>query len=146
MLAGSKVALQLDVLYRGTARLDEVKLMRAAYNLARNAVQAMPEGGQLRVRILQDGQDLVMEFADTGGGIPPEVEGRMFHSFVSHGKKDGTGLGLSIVKKILDDHEGTIAYTSVPGKGTTFTLRLPLEGPKDRPGDGAPGALGPAEA
>jgi len=130
MLAGSKVELALDVLFRGTARLDEVKLMRAAYNLARNAVQAMPDGGKLGVRISQDGPDLVMEFADTGGGIPPEVEGRMFHSFVSHGKKDGTGLGLSIVKKIIDDHGGTIRYKSEPGKGTTFTLRLPLEGPK----------------
>jgi signal transduction histidine kinase len=143
LLAGTKVDLQVDVDYRGTARVDEIKLMRAAYNLARNAAQAMPDGGTLRVHIYADGADLVMDFTDTGAGIPPEVEGRLFNSFVTHGKKDGTGLGLSIVKKIADDHGGSVRYETEQNKGTTFALHVPLDGAPGRASAGDADAEGP---
>ena len=109
---------------RGTARFDEGKMLRVVHNLARNAVEAMAEGGKLKVIVEKDGDDLVWSVKDTGPGIPPELRGRLFELFAS-GKKGGTGLGLAIVKKIVDDHHGKVACDSGPG-GTTFTIRLPI--------------------
>jgi signal transduction histidine kinase len=67
---------------------------------------------------------LLIRVADTGPGIPAEIEGRIFQSFVTAGKSNGTGLGLTIVKKIVDEHGGTIEVQSSP-KGAQFTIRLP---------------------
>ncbi len=125
-LATGKVTLEVDDRYRGTARFDENKLKRVITNIARNARQAMEPGGTFTWTVDREGDELVMTFADTGPGIPPEMEGRLFESFATHGKADGTGLGLAIVKKIVEEHGGTIGYTSAPGQGTTFRVALPL--------------------
>jgi signal transduction histidine kinase len=130
--AGKGVRLIIDAGYRGAAWFDEQKLLRVVHNISRNAAQAMPGGGTFRVGTRVDGDQLVLEFADTGGGIPPEMEGRLFDLFATSGKKDGTGLGLAIVKKIVDEHHGSISYEThrVPeAGGTTFTIRIPLEKP-----------------
>ncbi|HKA87390.1 MAG TPA: GAF domain-containing sensor histidine kinase [Haliangiales bacterium] len=130
-LTGKGVTLKVEAGYRGTAYFDEQKMLRLVHNIARNAVQAMPGGGLFRVTARTEGDRLVMEFADTGGGIPPEMEGRLFELFATSGKKEGTGLGLAIVKKIVDEHGGRISYETRRGPqgGTTFTVRLPLEKP-----------------
>jgi len=73
----------------------------------------------------QDGR-LELRFSDTGHGIPPEVQGRIFEPFFTHGKARGIGLGMSITKKIIEEHGGTIGLVSGPGQGTTFTVELPL--------------------
>ena len=126
-LAGTKVKLVMEVEDRGVARFDEAKMTRVAHNLVRNAVEAMGEaGGTITLRAYRDGGDLVVSFADTGKGVPKEIEGKLFQSFVTAGKKRGTGLGLAIVKKIVDEHSGTIAVDS-SSKGATFTIRLPQE-------------------
>ena len=70
---------------------------------------------------------LVFIFQDTGMGVPPELEGRLFEVFATAGKEEGSGLGLAIVKKIVSQHDGEIAYKSSPNEGTTFTITLPLE-------------------
>jgi signal transduction histidine kinase len=70
----------------------------------------------------------VFRCADTGHGIPPEIASRVFEEFVTHGKAGGTGLGLALSKRIVEEHGGTIGFESDPGKGTTFTVRLPLQG------------------
>jgi signal transduction histidine kinase len=127
--AGKSVAFQLDATYRGAAYFDEQKMLRVVHNIARNAAQAMPTGGTFRITSRTDSDRLLFEFADTGGGIPAAMEGRLFELFATSGKKDGTGLGLAIVKKIVDEHQGTIGYASRPGAGTTFTIALPLEKP-----------------
>jgi signal transduction histidine kinase len=62
---------------------------------------------------------------DTGSGIPEEIRGKLFQSFVSSGKPGGTGLGLAMVKRTVDAHGGTIAFDSTPGKGTRFIVRIP---------------------
>jgi hypothetical protein len=62
--------------------------------------------------------------SDTGPGIPPEIEGRLFQSFVTAGKADGTGLGLAIVKKIAEEHGGTVSVHST-SRGATFEMRIP---------------------
>jgi signal transduction histidine kinase len=120
----AKIELIVALKDKGTVRIDEAKITRAIHNLARNAIEAMGDGGTLTITVSQDPGMLVISVADTGPGIPPEVEERLFQSFVTSGKAQGTGLGLAIVKKIADDHEGTIAAKSTPS-GSIFTLRIP---------------------
>jgi signal transduction histidine kinase len=66
-----------------------------------------------------------MAFEDNGPGIPEELEGRLFESFATHGKRNGTGLGLAIVKGLVEAHRGTVNVLSEIGVGTTFTISLP---------------------
>lgn len=124
-LEGSAVRLSLDIAYDGSARFDEGKIKRLATNLARNAAQAMPRGGTVQVRCTAEADDLLLEVADDGPGIPPEVAPRLFSAFSTHGKAGGTGLGLAIVKEVVDAHGGQVSFTTAPGKGTRFAVRLP---------------------
>lgn len=121
------VELTFDLRDRGTVRIDEAKLTRAIHNLARNAIEALGDtGGKLTIVVDQEPGQLVIKVSDNGPGIPPEVEARLFQSFVTSGKATGTGLGLAIVKKIAEDHGGTIEAKSSPA-GATFILRLPQD-------------------
>jgi signal transduction histidine kinase len=135
--AGKEIELEIGAEYRGAAYFDEQKMLRVVHNIARNASQAMSAGGRFRIATHIDRDRLVFEFTDTGGGIPPEMEGRLFELFATSGKKDGTGLGLAIVKKIVDEHRGAITYESQRGKGTTFRIAIPLDKPAslDRTGE-----------
>ncbi len=124
-IEGTKIKLQMELLDRGFARFDEVKIQRLLGNLIRNALEAMGDrGGTLTLRVERDGDDLVITVADTGRGIPKEIQHRLFKSFVTSGKAGGTGLGLSIVKKIAMEHHGTVSVDSSP-QGATFVVRLP---------------------
>jgi PAS domain S-box-containing protein len=107
--------------------VDERMMRRAFLNLALNAVQAMPQGGTLRVsaRRCPEPPGAFVEFSDTGPGIPPELRERLFQPFFTT-KATGTGLGLTIVKRTLDAHSGHIRIESPPRGGTTFQLVLPL--------------------
>lgn len=105
-------------------------------NLITNAAQATPEqGGTILVRTLvRDPEHVAVEVVDNGHGIPPEVKSKIFDPFFTTkeiGK--GTGLGLSICYKIVQDHGGTIELDSEPGKGTRFTVVLPLKPPAADP-------------
>jgi signal transduction histidine kinase len=107
------------------ARFDEGRMARAIHNLARNAIEAMADrGGTLRLDARMDQSDLLISVSDTGSGIPKEIEGRLFQSFVTAGKKGGTGLGLAIVKKIAEEHGGNVTVRS-SDSGVTFELRVP---------------------
>jgi len=121
---GRGIDFAVEARYDGVAHFDEQKLMRVFHNLASNAVEAMPDGGQLRVVIDREGDELVWTVRDTGSGIPDQVRGRLFELFAT-GRKGGTGLGLAIVKKIIDDHRGTI-HPHSGSSGTTFVIRMPL--------------------
>lgn len=122
---GKSIALKVVDTYRGAARFDEVKIKRAIYNIARNAAEAMPNGGEFTFAVDQEDSKVVFRFTDTGGGIPDEIAPSLFKSFVTRGKVGGTGLGLAVVKTVVDQHGGDVSFESVPGKGTTFTLRIP---------------------
>jgi signal transduction histidine kinase len=122
--AGRGIDFELEARYDGIAYFDEQKLLRVFHNLARNAIEAMPEGGKLKVTVDRDGDNLIWAVKDTGSGVPPELQPRLFELFAT-GKKGGTGLGLAIVKKIIDDHRGSVACESSP-HGTTFTIQLPI--------------------
>ena len=101
-------------------------------NLCDNAIKYNRDGGSVSVAVSRDGGDAVVSVSDTGIGIPPEHQSRVFERFYrvdkSHSKASGgTGLGLSIVKHAVLYHHGTVEVHSVPGEGTTFTVRLPME-------------------
>lgn len=119
------VKLLITVEYDGAVRFDENKIKRVLFNLVRNACQAMGQGGTFTWLIKREGERLVFECSDTGPGIPPEIEGRLFESFTSHGKASGTGLGLAMARKIIDAHCGKISCRSQPGHGATFRIELP---------------------
>lgn len=124
---GRNITFSVAANYRRTAKFDEGKLKRAIFNLARNARQAMPDGGTFKISVDANKSWLVFRFVDSGRGVPEDIQDRLFESFVTHGKRDGTGLGLAIVKKIVDEHQGEIDFDTEIGKGTTFEIRLPLE-------------------
>lgn len=101
-------------------------------NLCDNAIKYNRDGGSISVTVSRDGGDAVVSMSDTGIGIPPEHQSRVFERFYrvdkSHSKASGgTGLGLSIVKHAVLYHHGTVEVHSVPGEGTTFTVRLPMK-------------------
>lgn len=107
------------------------QLTQVFINLILNAIEAMPDGGELRVSaclVEEGGRDNIeLEFADTGVGIPPEHMERIFEPFFSTKQEvKGVGLGLAISYGIVKGHGGTITVSSQEGKGTTFTIRLPV--------------------
>ncbi|NOT53767.1 MAG: PAS domain S-box protein [Deltaproteobacteria bacterium] len=101
---------------------DRDKLQQVLLNLCKNAVEAMPGGGTLTVRVRNSGNQVFLEVTDTGVGIPYGVN--ILEPFVTT-KAEGTGLGLPIVRQIVSAHGGTLDYTSSPGQGTTFIVTLP---------------------
>ena len=129
-VAGRGIDFEVEALYDGIAFFDEQKLMRVFHNLTSNAVEAMPDGGHLKVRIEREGEELVWAVTDTGPGIPPQVHARLFELFAT-GRKGGTGLGLAIMKRVVDDHHGTIRCDTGE-TGTTFTIRIPVQRPSDQ--------------
>jgi signal transduction histidine kinase len=119
----TKVALQTHLEKVPTMIVDREKIKQAILNLCKNAVEAMPNGGSLIVKATHSQDSVVLEVSDTGEGIADGVD--VFQLFRTT-KLDGTGLGLPIVQQIISDHKGTITYRSEVGKGTTFTIVLPV--------------------
>jgi signal transduction histidine kinase len=105
--------------------LHPKRLRRVFYNLIHNATDAMPEGGQIRLRLRATPTEVITEIEDSGEGIAPEMDGQLFEAFATHGKTHGTGLGLSICKRIVQDHHGWIAARNGPGGGAVFSFGLP---------------------
>jgi len=125
-LAGQNINIHLEVDKPDVVYFDENKIMRLIHNLARNAAQAMHDGGKFTIVSSQEKDMLRLEFKDDGPGIPTELQGRLFDPFTTAGKKGGTGLGLAIVKKIVEEHQGEIVCSSSPENGTIFEITLPL--------------------
>ncbi|HEY7677085.1 MAG TPA: ATP-binding protein [Candidatus Methylomirabilis sp.] len=121
----------LEGLHEGdVAVLADPDLLKQIYwNLCLNALEAMPGGGRLDIRASsrRDGEASwgVVEFADSGGGIPPDALARLFDPFFTT-KEGGTGLGLSIARKIAEGLGGTITVDNRPGEGATFRVAIPL--------------------
>jgi len=112
-------------------RADEGRLFTAFYNLVNNAIPEVPAGGSITVRgrVEPDGKAVVVSVSDTGRGMPTEIRESLFTYRAVSRKAGGTGLGTKIVKDVVDAHGGRIAVESEVGKGTTFHLTLPIEGP-----------------
>jgi len=127
LLTGREIALEVDASYTAEAFFDEPKMRRVFHNLARNAAEAMPNGGTFTCKVDREAGNLIFTFSDTGTGIPEEMEGKVFKPFATAGKENGTGLGLAIVQRIVREHDGLIDYHSQAGEGTTFSITLPAE-------------------
>jgi signal transduction histidine kinase len=109
-----------------SARTGEV--VSALVNLVVNAIDAMPDGGTITLRTRAERGGAIVEVADDGPGMPPEVEKRVFEPFFTTKGEAGTGLGLAMVYACVQRHGGTIALVTAPGKGTAFTLWFPAGG------------------
>jgi len=105
-------------------RVDPLLMQRLSTNLANNAVQAMPDGGSLRISAALSGGSLTLKFSDTGVGISEENLGKLFQPLFTT-KSKGSGLGLAICKRIAEAQGGTIAIESHVGAGTAFTVTIP---------------------
>lgn len=124
-VAGTNIEVHMDIRAKGHGRFDEHRLGRALFNLTQNAIDAMATtGGQLTVGATFEGNALVISVKDTGPGLPAPVKKRLFQPFTTSGKVGGTGLGLSNVKRIVEEHGGSVEVKSTQ-RGTTFTMRLP---------------------
>lgn len=111
---------------------DSGKLAQVCYNIIENAIKYTPDGGTITVSLAKVGRDAVLDISDTGVGIPAEDLPHVFDRFYRVDKArsretGGTGLGLSIVKQIVRLHAGTVTVASEFGKGTTFTVQLPVK-------------------
>ncbi|MCC6751260.1 MAG: HAMP domain-containing protein [Deltaproteobacteria bacterium] len=134
-LAGRGVKLEYAPGGVPTIQADENQLRQAFLNLVRNAGEAMAAtGGVLRVTTAAEEGAVEVRVADTGPGIDGVHLGRVFEPFFST-KEGGTGLGLALTQQIVQEHGGGIAVESTPGTGTTFTVRLPVSGGRDRVGE-----------
>lgn len=106
--------------------LNPQRLSRVFYNLMLNAVDAMPDGGKIKLHFHVTPTEFITEIEDTGRGIAPEILEQLFEAFATFGKPRGTGLGLSISKRIVEEHRGRIYARNVPGGGALFGFALPL--------------------
>lgn len=107
---------------------DKDKLFRVLFNLINNAVDAVGENGQIKLKVILENNHLLFIVEDNGKGIPTEMVDRIFDPFYTAGKEKGTGLGLAVVKDIVNAHNGTIAVESKVGEYTKFLIRLPISG------------------
>jgi PAS domain S-box-containing protein len=102
------------------------ELREVVTNLINNAIDAMPQGGEIRLKTLMDNGHVVIKIADTGSGIPHALADRIFDPFFTSKGPQSTGLGMSVSYGIINRHRGTINFNSVEGEGTTFTIQLPF--------------------
>ena len=104
---------------------DRDQIKQAFYNVIKNAVDVLPPGGTLQIAVLPGSAFVEIVFRDNGPGVPPDVMSRLFEPYFTT-KASGNGLGLMIVQRIVQEHGGHLDVASEPGRGTAFTLSLPL--------------------
>lgn len=109
--------------------LDSERIYQAIINLAKNSIEAMPKGGVFTVSLLHRANVAILKVKDTGNGIPDEVVPHIFEIYYTT-KKEGSGLGLMSVFQAIRDHGGRIEVASKVGKGTSFTILLPIRKPQ----------------
>ena len=127
VLQRESLTVRREMDYVGPIRVDKSRILRLLCNVVKNAVEAMPKGGTLTLRTGGSGDMVHFEIEDTGCGIPPDVQAKIFEPFVTHGKSNGTGLGMAIAKTVVEAHGGSIRLESEEGRGTTFFISLPGE-------------------
>ncbi len=111
----------------GPVPVDASQIQQVIINLGVNAIDAMPQGGTLNVSLARKGDLAEISVQDTGTGIPPEIRERIFDAFFTTKEAGkGTGLGLSLIAGIVKNHQGSIELQSEVGRGSTFTIKLPI--------------------
>ena len=106
-------------------RVDRDMFKQALLNVVVNAIQSMKDGGELRLECSSVGDTAEIHISDTGAGIPPALREKIFRLYFTT-KQGGSGIGLAMTFRIVQLHDGTIDFSSEPGKGTTFVIRLPI--------------------
>ncbi len=120
-----RIALTLDMPGALPAiALDKAQLEQVFFNLLKNALEAIPDGGHIDIDLWSDDNDVIISIRDDGAGMSDDQVANLFEPYKTT-KKHGTGLGLMITARIIRDHGGTIAVQSKPNEGTEFILRLP---------------------
>jgi len=107
------------------AAVDPKLIKQAVLNLMINALQAMPDGGELMLSVSIENGAAVIQVTDTGPGIPADAVDKIFQAYYST-KRGGTGLGLAMTRRIVEEHGGKLGVTSEAGKGSRFSIRLPV--------------------
>jgi PAS domain S-box-containing protein len=126
---GGPISVSVVVMGDNTVKGWASALREAFINLVFNAIDALPNGGTIRLTAEQQGESVVASVADSGLGIPPEALRHVFEPYFTTKGARGTGLGLAIVYGIVERHQGSISIGSPPGQGTTVTLALPAASP-----------------
>lgn len=104
--------------------LERKRMQRVFSNLFMNAIESMPNGGELRTTAVTDKNTVIIQVEDTGPGVPKGMQERLFKPFNTDGKKDGLGLGLALARQAVLDHGGDLWSVPKPGKGARFCIRL----------------------
>jgi signal transduction histidine kinase len=105
--------------------LERSRMERAFVNLIGNALEAMPDGGEVRISAALDNDSVLARVEDNGPGIAPEIRSNLFQPFVTAGKRNGLGLGLALTRQTVIEHGGELWVESEPGRGARFLFRLP---------------------
>ena len=122
------VAMELSVPDSVEVAMERDRMERVFVNLLDNALDVMPDGGAIRITAELENGSVVVSVADNGPGIAPEIRDRLFHPFVTAGKKNGLGLGLALARQAVLDHGGDMWTEAASPRGACFKIRLPLAG------------------
>jgi signal transduction histidine kinase len=133
LLKSTQTRLNTDLRCDSSIRMDPDKLRRAILNIAANAKEALKGRGELKITTRSTQWHAFIALSDNGAGISEEVKKKIFDPFFTHGKAGGFGLGMSITKAIIDGHSGLISLESELGKGTTFSIQIPLSEGQKKP-------------
>jgi signal transduction histidine kinase len=129
-MASGEVVFEERYTEMAPVELDEGAIEQVLLNLLTNARQAVGERGRVAISTRVEGDDAVIDITDNGVGMTGEVRQRMFEPFYStRPMGEGRGLGLAVARGLIDSHHGSITVESVPGRGTTVSVRLPLPTP-----------------
>ena len=128
--------LEYSIVQAAAASGNEISFKEAITNLLLNAIKYTPADGTISVRMERQAESVVLEISDTGIGVPPDEQARIFEEFYRASnarqmEREGDGLGLSLVKRVVELHGGTIGFSSQLGCGTTFRIVLPLVPSRD---------------
>jgi len=119
------IEITIDSEADAAVQADKEKLKQVFRHVMKNAKEAMPEGGTIRIKAFTVNDTVTIEFGDTGCGMPVDIQEQVFKPFVSFGKEYATGLGMTKAQKIIGEHKGTLTVASFLGIGTVFTINLP---------------------
>lgn len=127
IIAEKNIEIETQLAARNLLKGNATEIEQVVINLFSNAVDAIEKNGRVCISTRETAGDTVLEIEDDGCGMPPEIQKKIFDPFYTTKEPGkGTGLGLSIVMKIIEDHRGKVTMTSEPGKGTRFTVTLPM--------------------
>jgi CheY-like chemotaxis protein len=123
---GRPISLHIEAAHHPTIEGSPARLRELLTNLIFNAVDALPNGGTIHLRVASEGGLGIVEVTDSGVGMSADVQARVFEPFFTTKGDGGTGLGLAMVFGIVEQHGGTIDVRSAPGDGSTFRMSFPL--------------------